>query len=152
VIDLAFLVLIVLFAAALMDLLIRFARRWATANRRRAAGGPRGKPRYDFEPSLDRLSRKVKGVQGPPEDRPGMTAFIMAQQGVAAYVEPRTVIHPLSVVLIAADGAWRRFELADDSFLRQLAREHQVPVFDAARTGYPEHMRKHRSGPPPPEE
>ena len=78
-----------------------------------------------------------------------MTAFVLAQQGVAAYVEPRTVIHPLSVVLIAADGVWRRFELADDSFLRQLAREHKVPIFDAARTGYPEHMRKHRSDPPP---
>ena len=34
-------------------------------------------------------------------------------------------------------GEWRRFELSEDRFLRELARERSLPIFDAARTGYP---------------
>ena len=72
-------------------------------------------------------------------------AFIESHQGVEAYVEPRTVMHPLSVVLVAADGGWLRFELRDDSFLRDLAKDGGLPVIDAERFGYPDRMRRRRS-------
>jgi hypothetical protein len=73
-----------------------------------------------------------------------MLRFIQTRQGVDAYVEPRTVIHPLSVVLVAEDGEWVRHQLQDDSFIRELARARKLRVFDAAKVGYPERMRRYR--------
>jgi hypothetical protein len=53
-------------------------------------------------------------------------------------------------VFVAGDGEWKRFELGDDRFVRELASQRRMPVFDASRTGYPERMRR-RPQPPPAE-
>jgi hypothetical protein len=99
--------------------------------------------KYEFESRVDRMSRRLKGVQGPSEERDYMHDFIESRDGVEAYVEPKTVMHPLSVVLIAGDGEHRRFTLFDDAYLRELAREHELPIFDAGRVGYPQTMREY---------
>jgi hypothetical protein len=83
----------------------------------------------------------MKGVQRHPEDRDGITAFLDTHRGVEAYMEPKTVAHSLSVVLVADDGEHRRFELADDEFIRQLTATRSLPVLDAGRLGYPPRMR-----------
>ena len=62
---------------------------------------PKGPGRYEFEPVSWKVSRRLKGVQGPAEDRAGILGFIESHTGVEAYVEPKTVMHPLSVVLVA---------------------------------------------------
>ena len=90
-------------------------------------GGPRVRPRYEWEPITDRYYRRAKGVRAPAEDRDGILEFIGSRSGVEAYIEPRTVMHPLSVAL---------------------ARSRGVPVFDATRTGYPERMRRRPGAPP----
>jgi hypothetical protein len=64
-------------------------------------------------------------------------------------VEPKTVISPLSVVLVAGDGEWRRFHLADDSYIRELSATRNLKVFDAVRVGYPKRMRQYRHGKEP---
>ncbi len=80
-------------------------------------------------------------MQGPPEPREEILRFVESREGVEAYVEPKTVMHPLSVVLVAADGEHRRFELFDDAYIRELARTHDLKVLDAGRVGYPQRMR-----------
>ncbi|MFL5738243.1 MAG: hypothetical protein ACJ76P_13040 [Actinomycetota bacterium] len=108
--------------------------------------------KYEFESRADRMSRRLKGVQGPYEHRDEMTEYIESRSGVEAYVEPKTVMHPLSQVLVAGDGEHRRFTLSDDAYLRELAREREIPILDAARVGYPQRMRdylkrqKHAAG------
>ena len=97
--------------------------------------------KYEFESRVDRMSRRLKGVQGPYEYCDELLEFIESHSGVEAYVEPKTVMHPLSVVLIAGDGEHRRFPLFDDAYLRELAREHDLRIFDASRVGYPQRMR-----------
>ena len=99
--------------------------------------------RYEFEPRQQRVTRRLKGVQGPAEDRDAILAFVESRTGVEAYVEPRTVMHPLSVVLVAGDGEHRRFELSDDAYLRELTRTHDLKVLDAGRVGYPQRMREY---------
>src|SRR3954447_22749026 len=91
---------------------------------------PKGPGRYEFEPVSWKVSRRIKGVQGPAEDREGILAWVESHQGVEAYVEPRTVMHPLSVMLVAADGEHRRFELSDDAYLRELVGTHHLKVLD----------------------
>lgn len=105
----------------------------------------RPKPRdYDWERRTEQLYRRAKAVPGPSEDRDRILAFLESRSGVEAFVEPRTVVHPLSAVLVDGDGEWVRVELRDDSFLRELARTRGLPVHDAMRTGYPERMRRRR--------
>jgi hypothetical protein len=99
---------------------------------------------YDWDRRTHQLYRAWKRVPGPDEDRDAILAFLDALAGVEAFVEPRTVMHPLSVVLVDGDGRWGRFELKEDAFLRELARERGVPVFDASRVGYPPRMRRRR--------
>jgi hypothetical protein len=114
------------------------------SKRRRAKPGS-----YEFDSRYNQVARKVKGVRGPSEDREGILAFIETRTGVEAYLEPKTVAYPLSVVLVAFDGEWKRFELAEDAFIRQLARETGLPTFDAARVGYPPRMREYKRPKPP---
>ncbi len=104
--------------------------------------------RYEFEPRSDRLSRRWKRVQGPAEDREGILRFVESREGVEAYIEPKTAMHPLSVVLVAADGEHRRFELFDDAYIRELARTRDLKVLDAGRVGYPQRMREYLKRPP----
>ena len=97
--------------------------------------------RYEFEPRSDRLSRRMKGVRGPAEQREEILAFVESREGVEAYMEPKTAMHPLSVVLVAGDGEHKRFQLFDDAYIRELSRTHELKVMDAARVGYPQRMR-----------
>jgi hypothetical protein len=132
-----------LFALALVALVVDVAK---------AKLGPRvPKPKarrrsrdYDWERRTDQLYRRAKSVPAPTEDRDKILGFLDSRTGVEAFVEPRTVMHPLSVVLVAEDGEWVRVALRDDAFLRELTKTRGLPVHDAMRTGYPERMRKYR--------
>jgi hypothetical protein len=109
--------------------------------------------RHEFESRTDQIYRKLKGIKGPDEHRDEILDFIRTRPGVEAYVEPKTIMSHLSVVLVAEDGEWKRFELTDDSLLRAIERELHMPIYDAGRTGYPERMRRFkRKGLPPGEE
>jgi hypothetical protein len=110
---------------------------------RRGAEAPGG---YEFDRRSDQVKRRLKGIDGPVEHRDGIVAFLDSHRGVEAYVEPKTVMSPKSVVLVDGEGEWRRFELREDAFLRRVAGERGVPIFDAALTGYPPRMRRRRPG------
>ena len=99
---------------------------------------------YEWERRTDQLYRRMKSVPGPQEDREQILGFVDSRRGVDAFVEPRTVIHPLSVVLVAADGEWVRHQLKDDAFIRELARARKLRVYDASKVGYPDRMRRYR--------
>jgi hypothetical protein len=99
---------------------------------------------YEWERRTEQVSRRVKGVSLPGEDREAILAFVSSHPGVEAYMEPKTLTHPLSTVLVAEDGEWHRYQLRDDSLIRELARSHGLQVFDAAKVGYPERMRRYK--------
>jgi hypothetical protein len=118
------------------------------ARNRRAAAHPGARPRHEWEARTDRYHRKAVGVQRPDENRDRILDFLDTRRGVEAFMEPQTAMSRLSVVLVAEDGEWKRFELADDSFVRELARTRGLPVFDAMRTGYPDRMRRYKRAQP----
>lgn len=116
---------------------------------------PRITPRqrnYDWERRTQQIARQIKVGSGPGEDRERIVDFLDTRKGVEAFVEPRTVVHPLSVVLVAEDGEWIRVPLGDDRYLRELARTRGLRVHDATRVGYPERMRRYRRPEPGPPE
>jgi hypothetical protein len=101
---------------------------------------------HDWDRRRDQLYRQVKGIGGLEEQRDQIVAFLDSHHGVEAYVEPRTVMHPLSVLLVDGEGVAKRFALHEDAFLRELAKTRGLPVFDATLVGYPERMRRRRTG------
>jgi hypothetical protein len=116
----------------------------AVAERRRRTRIPgTGRPgSYEWDRRLDQAARQLKRVPGPAEYRDEIAEWLSAHVGVEAYVEPKTVMHPLSVVFVDGEGEARRFELKEDAYLRELAKERGIRVFDASRVGYPERMRR----------
>lgn len=114
---------------------VRVARRPSRRGSSRAGG-------YEFDRRTDRARRRRKGVADPVERQEEIEEFLSTHRGVEAYVEPETVISPKSVVLVDEAGEWRRFPLREDASLRRLSAERGLPIFDAARTGYPSRMRR----------
>jgi hypothetical protein len=137
--------LVVVLVFAVMQLVVPRAR--AAAYRRRQSVAPGGtRPgAYEWERRTEQAKRQLKGVAGPTEYRDEIVEWIASHEGVEAYVEPKTVMHPLSVVLVDGRGEAKRFELREDAFLRELAKERGMRVLDASRVGYPERMRRFRS-------
>jgi hypothetical protein len=125
---------------------------WALGGIRTAAArrpARRGSARvggYEFEGRFEAARRRLRSPQGSGDQGGAMEEFLQTHTGVEAYVEPETVVSPRSVVLVDASGEWRRFLLQGDAHLRRLSAERGMPIFDAARTGYPPRMRR-RPGP-----
>lgn len=136
------LLLAVVILLALGSVVLRWARTAATRHPIRRT--PPGPGVYDFDARTDQVRRRLKGIGGPEERRDDILEFLHTHRGVEAYVEPKTVMSPKSVVLVDEAGDWRRFELREDAYLRRLAAERGLPIFDAARTGYPPRMRRRR--------
>jgi hypothetical protein len=136
--------LVAIAVVAVVQLISPWARR--TAQRSKVLGGPRPARAggHEWDRRRDQLYRQVKGISGPEPAREPIIAFLDAHAGVEAYVEPKTVMHPLSVLLVDAEGDAKRFELREDALLRELAKTRGLPVFDATRVGYPERMRRRR--------
>ncbi|MEO8293769.1 MAG: hypothetical protein ABI635_11615 [Actinomycetota bacterium] len=135
---------IVLLVVAAMRFLSPRAKIVAERHRRTRLVGSARPGAYEWDRKLDQASRKLKGVAGPAEYRDEITEWLRVHEGVEAYVEPKTVMHPLSVVFVDGHGEAKRFELKEDAYLRELAKERGLRVFDASRVGYPERMRRRR--------
>ena len=135
-----------LLVVAVFQLVAPWLRREAEKRGRLRAPRPARSGGHEWDKRRDQLYRQVKGLGGPEEQRDKIVAFLEAHRGVEAYVEPKTVMHPLSVLLVDADGKAKRFELREDALLRELAKTRGLPVFDATRVGYPERMRRRKDG------
>ncbi len=64
-----------------------------------------------------------------------------ARTGVEAYVEPKTTVTDVTVVLVASDGEWTRRRVGGPSGARRLGEQLRIPVYDVQRVGYPQRMR-----------
>lgn len=93
------------------------------------------------------FSRKKQAKSG---DRPASKAdvshleeFVKSRRGVEAYVEPRTAVTEMTVVLVAADGEWTRRRIEGPDTARKLGSKLSIPVYDVSATGYPQRMREY---------
>jgi hypothetical protein len=75
-------------------------------------------------------------------DRDHLLEFIRSRPGVEAYLEPRTAVTDTTVVLVAADGEWTRRRVGSPEAAESLTKKHGVPLYEAARVGYPQRMRE----------
>ncbi|WP_280265061.1 oxidoreductase [Nocardia wallacei] len=87
---------------------------------------------------LDRFRRGPGGAD--VGDFRYLAEWVRTHVGVEAYVEPKTTVTDVTVVLIANDGEWTR-RVVGEQGARRLSSRLGIPVYDVGRTGYPQRMR-----------
>ncbi len=89
---------------------------------------------------FDRFRRPARGGAGSGGDAQYLAEWVRTHVGVEAYVEPKTTVTDVTVMLVAADGEWTR-RIVGERGAQRISRELKIPVYDASRVGYPQRMR-----------
>ena len=84
-------------------------------------------------------STRVRASDGA--DARHLEAFVATRQGVEGFVEPRTAVSDVTLLLVAHDGEWTRRRVPSVQWAHQFCNKHQVPSYDAAVVGVPARMR-----------
>ncbi len=74
-------------------------------------------------------------------DEQHLTSWVAARRGVEGFVEPRTAVSDVTLLLVAHDGEWTRRRVPSVQWAHQFCNRHQVPSYDAAVVGIPQRMR-----------
>ena len=74
-------------------------------------------------------------------DEAHLRDFVTSRRGVEGFVEPRTAVSDVTLLLVAHDGEWTRRRVPSVQWAHQFANKHHVPSYDAAVVGIPQRMR-----------
>ncbi|WP_246088042.1 hypothetical protein [Nocardioides albertanoniae] len=74
-------------------------------------------------------------------DQSHLEKFVETRRGVEGFVEPRTVVSEVTLLLVAHDGEWTRRRVPSAKWAHTFANKHGVPSYDAAVVGVPQRMR-----------
>ena len=90
-----------------------------------------------------RSGRQARSAAGtdPAADLKYLQQWVAEHNGVEAFVEPRTTVTDVTVVLVAANGEWTRRRAGGDAGAKRLSERLQIPVYDVQKVGYPQRMR-----------
>lgn len=72
-----------------------------------------------------------------------LSDFISTRRGVEGFVEPRTTVSEVTLLLVAHDGEWTRRRVPSVGWAHDFANKHGVPSYDAAVVGIPQRMREY---------
>ena len=67
--------------------------------------------------------------------------WVSARRGVEGFVEPRTAVSDVTLLLVAHDGEWTRRRVPSVDWAHRFCNKYQVPSYDAAVVGIPQRMR-----------
>ena len=67
--------------------------------------------------------------------------FVQSRKGVEGFVEPRTAVSDVTLLLVAHDGEWTRRRVPSVDWAHKFCNRYQVPSYDAAVVGVPQRMR-----------
>jgi hypothetical protein len=70
-----------------------------------------------------------------------LRGFVEARRGVEGFVEPRTTVSEVTLLLVAHDGEWTRRRVPSVEWAHDFANRLGVPSYDAAVVGIPQRMR-----------
>jgi hypothetical protein len=98
---------------------------------------------------LDRFRRRGHGVAttgaivrgSDNADQKHLLEFIRTRRGVEGFVEPRTTVTDVTLLLVAHDGEWTRRRVPHEKWAHDFANRNGVPSYDAGLVGIPDRMR-----------
>jgi hypothetical protein len=76
-------------------------------------------------------------------DEAHLLEFTSTRRGVEGFVEPRTAVSDVTMILVAHDGEWTRRRVPSVEWAHRFANDQGVPSYDAAVVGYPARMREY---------
>jgi hypothetical protein len=76
-------------------------------------------------------------------DEQHLREFATTRRGVEGFVEPRTAVSDVTLMLVAHDGEWTRRRVPSVEWAHRFANQNRVPSYDAAVMGYPTRMREY---------
>lgn len=92
--------------------------------------------------------RRRTGGAGAPSTREqraeaerSLEEWLSVRRGVEVFVEPRTAVTGTTMLLVAHDGEFTRRPIPSPAAAAAFAREHTLPIYEAAVVGYPQRMR-----------
>jgi hypothetical protein len=83
----------------------------------------------------------VRGADSADERH--LTEFAGTRRGVEGFVEPRTAVSDVTLLLVAHDGEWTRRRVPSVEWAHAFANKRGIPSYDAAVVGYPARMREY---------
>jgi hypothetical protein len=114
---------------------------------RRGIAPKSGEKEYVQLALFDRLrggrSARVDNGHDPEADLKYLRQWVAEHAGVEAFVEPKTTVTDVTVVLVASDGEWTRRRAGGDAGARRMGERLRIPVYDVQKVGYPQRMRDH---------
>jgi hypothetical protein len=84
-------------------------------------------------------STRVRASDGVDQEH--LHAWVSQRRGVEGFVEPRTAVSDVTLLLVAHDGEWTRRRVPSVKWAHAFCNSHQVPSYDAAVVGIPQRMR-----------
>ena len=95
---------------------------------------------------MDRLRRRGTRAgtlrTSTSADEQHLAGFARSRRGVEGFVEPRTAVSDVTILLVAHDGEWTRRRVPSVEWAHSFANRHGIPSYDAAVVGYPARMRE----------
>ena len=70
-----------------------------------------------------------------------LRSFVESRRGVEGFVEPRTTVSEVTLLLVAHDGEWTRRRVPSVERAHDFANRLRVPSYAAAVVGIPQRMR-----------
>lgn len=100
---------------------------------------------------LDRFRRRGRAGSGgggatrasDAADQRHLQQFIESRRGVEGFVEPRTAVTDVTLLLVAHDGEWTRRRVPSVKWAHDFANRNGVPSYDAGLVGIPSRMREY---------
>jgi hypothetical protein len=74
-------------------------------------------------------------------DEEHLLNFVTGRRGVEGFVEPRTAVSDVTLLLVAHDGEWTRRRVPSVGWAHKFCNSNHVPSYDAAVVGVPQRMR-----------
>ncbi|WP_406237743.1 oxidoreductase [Nocardia sp. NBC_01009] len=93
-----------------------------------------------FRGAAARGSGVLRAGSPHSDDARYLAQWVRTHAGVEGYIEPKTTVTDVTVVLIAVDGEWTR-RVVGERGAQRLAGDLHIPVYDVRKTGYPQRMR-----------
>ena len=76
-------------------------------------------------------------------DEKHLAEFARSRRGVEGFVEPRTAVSDVTLMLVAHDGEWTRRRVPSVEWAHRFANKNGIPSYDAGVVGYPARMREY---------
>ncbi|PVG82028.1 hypothetical protein DDE18_15185 [Nocardioides gansuensis] len=94
------------------------------------------------KPARDAMRTGSTSVRASdPADLRHLAEWVASRRGVEGFVEPRTAVSDVTLLLVAHDGEWTRRRVPSVKWAHDFCNKHRVPSYDAALVGVPQRMR-----------